>query len=134
MEKYLRQALLLIVVIAGCYNLIASLQEGERISAVFSFLTVIIPVVVWIIDFLANKKQQRLYEEFEAEVRDYGFEIIDNPEWLKVEVDAEQHILFGIKRDGSVEWSIGVPGPIKKELDKINQRLSILESEKADDI
>lgn len=131
MEKYLRQALLFIVVIAGCYNLIVSLQEGERISAVFSFLTVIIPVVVWIIDFLANKKQQQRYEEFEAEVRDYGFEIIDNPEWLKVEVDAEQHILFGIKRDGSVEWSIGVPGPIKKELDKINQRLMILESEKA---
>ena len=131
MEKYLRQALLLIVVIAGCSNLKTSLQEGERISAVFSFLTVIIPVVVWIIDFLANKKQQKRYEKFEAEVRDYGFEIIDNPEWLKVEVDAEQHILFGIKRDGSVDWSIGVPGPIKKELDKINQRLKILESEKA---
>lgn len=130
MEKYLRQALLIIVVIAGCYNLIVSLQEGERLSAVFSFLTVVIPVVVWIIDFFANKKQQQRYEEFEAEVREYGFEVIDNPEWLKVEVDAEQHILFGIKRDGSVDWSIGVPGPIKKELDKINQRLSILESEK----
>lgn len=130
MEKYLRQALLFIVVIAGCYNLLASLQVGERISAVFSFLTVIIPVVVWIIDYIANKKQQQRYEKFEAEVRDYGFEIIDNPEWLKVEVDAEQHILFGIKRDGSVDWSIGVPGPIKKELDKIRKKLKELESKK----
>lgn len=29
---------------------------------------------------------------------------IDNPEWLKVEVDAVQHILHGIKRDGTIEW------------------------------
>ena len=130
MEKNLRQALILIVVIAGCCNLTVSLQDGEIISAVFSFLTVVIPVIVWIIDCRANKKQQQRYEKFEAEVRDYGFEIIDNPEWLKVDVDDKQHILFGIKRDGSIDWSIGVPGPIKKELDEINKRLKILESEK----
>ncbi len=54
MEKYLRQALILIVVIAGCYNLTVSLKDGETISAVFSFLTVVIPVIVWIIDLSAN--------------------------------------------------------------------------------
>lgn len=127
MEKYLRQALLFLVIIAGGYNLIASLQERESISAVFSFLTVIIPVVVWILDYFANKKQLERFEKFEAEVRDYGFDIIENPEWLKVEVDAAQHILFGIKKDGSVDWSIGVPGPIRKELDELKKRISELE-------
>ena len=39
---------------------------------------------------------------------------VDNPEWIYVLLDAEKRILAGIKLDGSVEWSIGVPTPVKK--------------------
>lgn len=38
-------------------------------------------------------------------------EAIDNPEWLKVEVDSVQHILHGIKRDGTIEWTTGELSP-----------------------
>ena len=41
-------------------------------------------------------------------------------------MDAEKRILFGIRRDGSVDWSIGVPGPIKKELDELKKEIAEL--------
>lgn len=47
--------------------------------------------------------------------------VIDNPEWLKVEVDALQHILHGIKRDGTIEWSTGELTP--EQIDELKKRL-----------
>ena len=43
-------------------------------------------------------------------------EIVDNPEYLKVIIDSEGRLLFGIKQDGSIEWSKGIPTPIKNTL------------------
>lgn len=40
--------------------------------------------------------------------------LVDNPEWIYVLLDAEKRILAGLKSDGSVEWSIGIPTPIKE--------------------
>lgn len=42
-----------------------------------------------------------------AEDKDCELKAIENPEWLKVDVDAEQHILYGIKHSGSVDWTTG---------------------------
>ena len=119
---------MLLVVAAGVYIFIRSIHYDDKLTALFSLFAVVVPVVVWISDSIENKKQQKRFEEFEKEVKDYGFEVVENPEWLKVELDAKQRILFGIKRDGSVEWSIGVPGPIKKELDSLDKRLTELEN------
>lgn len=47
--------------------------------------------------------------------------VIDNPEWLKVEVDALQHILHGIKRDGTIEWATGELTP--EQIDELRKRL-----------
>ena len=118
---------MLLVVAAGVYIFIRSIHHNDVLTVLFSLLAVVVPVAVWISDSIENIKQQKRFYEFEKEVKDYGFEIVENPEWLKVEVDAEQHILFGIKRDGSVDWSIGVPGPIKKELDDLDKRITELE-------
>lgn len=41
--------------------------------------------------------------------------------------DSEDHILLGIKRDGSVNWSVGVPEPIRKELEALKKRIAELE-------
>lgn len=38
---------------------------------------------------------------------------IENPEYINVLVDAVNHLLFWIKSDGSVDWSKGVPTPVK---------------------
>ena len=36
----------------------------------------------------------------------------ESDEWLRLITDGAGHILFGIKADGSVEWSRGVPTPV----------------------
>lgn len=54
------------------------------------------------------------------------FELVDNPEWLDVKIDAEKKILIGIKKDGSIEWGAGVPTPIKKELDELRKEIAEL--------
>ena len=57
-----------------------------------------------------------------------GLKVVENPEWLWVVLDAEDHVLFGIKRDGAVEWGIGVPEPIRKEMKELKRRIQQLES------
>jgi hypothetical protein len=42
---------------------------------------------------------------------------VENPEWIYVLLDAKKRILAGLKSDGSVEWSIGVPTPVKTYID-----------------
>ena len=59
----------------------------------------------------------------------YGLKIVENPEWLWVVLDAANHVLFGIKRDGSIEWPIGVPEPIMKEIEALKKRINELEAE-----
>ena len=39
--------------------------------------------------------------------------LVENPEWIYVLLDANDRILAGLKSDGSIEWSIGVPTPVK---------------------
>lgn len=121
---------MLLVVAAGVYICIRSINQNDNLTTLFSLFAVVVPVSVWISDSIENSKRQKSFDEFKKEVKNYGFEVVENPEWLKVDVDAEQHILFGIKRDGSVDWSIGVPGPIKKELDELRKEIAELKEKK----
>lgn len=47
------------------------------------------------------------------------FREIESPEFIKVIVDAEDHFLFGIQLDGSIEWGKGIPAPIRAKLREI---------------
>lgn len=47
------------------------------------------------------------------------FREIESSEFIKAIVDAENHFLFGIQLDGSIEWSKGVPAPIRAKLHKL---------------
>lgn len=47
------------------------------------------------------------------------FREIESPEFVKVIVDAEEHFLFGIQLDGSIEWGKGIPAPIRAKLREI---------------
>lgn len=44
---------------------------------------------------------------------------VTNPVWLWVITDKDGRVLGGVKADGSIEWAIGVPKPIKDELDSL---------------
>lgn len=79
------------------------------------------------IDELANKKfnKENIAQEFgESEnkvVSQFAlpFREIESPEFLHCIVDAEDHFLFGIQLDGSIEWSKGIPAPIRAKLQEI---------------
>lgn len=47
------------------------------------------------------------------------FRKIESPEFIKAIVDAENHFLFGIQIDGSIEWCKGIPVPIRAKLQEI---------------
>lgn len=47
------------------------------------------------------------------------FHEIINPEYIKVIVDAEDHFLFGIQLDGTIEWVKGIPAPIRTKFQEI---------------
>ena len=47
------------------------------------------------------------------------FREIESPEFLHCIVDAEDCFLFGIRLDGSIDWSVGVPAPIRAKLQEI---------------
>lgn len=42
-----------------------------------------------------------------------------NEEWIRLYLDAEDHILWGIKADGSIEWSVGIPTPVQNKLNEL---------------
>lgn len=79
------------------------------------------------IDELANKKfnKENISQEF-GESKDkvvsqfaLPFREIESPEFIKVIVDANDHLLFTINLDGEVDWGKGIPSPIKAKLQEI---------------
>lgn len=79
------------------------------------------------IDELENKKlnkeniAQELGDSKDKVISQFAlpFREIESPEFINAIVDAEDHFLFGIKLDGSIEWSKGIPAPIKTKLQEI---------------
>ena len=71
-----------------------------------------------------NNSIEQQYKALQDKIDDLGLHITENPEWIYVMTDAKDHILFGIKRDGSVEWSVGIPTPIENELKKLRDKIS----------
>lgn len=47
------------------------------------------------------------------------FREIESPEFIHCIVDSENHPLFGIQLDGSIEWGKGIPTPIKDKMQEI---------------
>lgn len=79
------------------------------------------------IDELASKKfdkeniAQELGDSDEKVVSQSAlpFRVEESEEWAYLIKDAEDHILLGIQQDGSVEWSAGIPAPIRAKLSEI---------------
>ena len=79
------------------------------------------------IDELATKKLnktdivQELGDAEDKVVSQFAlpFREIESPEFIKVIVDANDHLLFTINLDGEVDWSNGIPAPIRVKLQEI---------------
>ena len=78
-----------------------------------------------------------------AEVEELGH-FIDNTRWLRVLTDSTGKFLAGIKADGSIEWALGIPTPVREALDELSAVAagkvdkvagkSLIQAEVADDI
>lgn len=126
-KEYIKQMppkewIMLAVVIAGICCMFISWSKGEGLLVVLSFLLSVVPATVWFSDYLEYLKLQK-------EVKELG-EWKDNPEWLQVYIDPEEKWLFGIRKNGEVDWQLGVPKPIEEELNKLRKRIEDLEAKK----
>lgn len=53
------------------------------------------------------------YSKLKENIDNLGLEIIESSEYIKAITDSDNKTLFGIKKDGSIEWQKGIPKPIK---------------------
>ena len=54
----------------------------------------------------------------------YAGEYTDNPEWMRVYIDSENRVLWGIKTNGNIEWSKGIPTPVQEKLTELEGSIS----------
>ena len=120
--------ILMCVVLAGAivFSYIA-FRDGETLNGLGFILTACIPILIWFSDGRDNKKRDGKFQKLKNEVESHGLKLVENPEWIWVVVDAEDKILFGIKHDGSIDWSVGVPTPIREEFEAQKKRIAELE-------
>lgn len=52
------------------------------------------------------------------------FREIESPEFIKIIVDANDHLLFTINLDGEVDWGKGIPAPIRAKLQEIVKQIT----------
>jgi hypothetical protein len=62
-------------------------------------------------------------DEWTTDANDWSFcgndVLVENPEYIKVVTDSGGRILLWIKPDGSIDWAIGVPKPVKNYVNSI---------------
>lgn len=118
-----RHYLMLTVILAGVICFGYALIDKQYLVGISSFLTVFGPGFIWYLDDKESKRRQEQFMKLKDRVKSIEPNYVENPEWLWVVLDAAEHILFGIKQDGSIDWSIGVPMPIKKEIDELKKEI-----------
>jgi hypothetical protein len=62
------------------------------------------------------------FDRVDASIHELGF-YEDNPEFVKVNIDSSNKILYGVRKDGDFYFGGGVPSQIKSELDVINNKI-----------
>lgn len=126
-----KQWIMLIPALGGISLAILSIYgyESQYLIACLSLLSSIVPIMVWWDDHNENRKQQEVLITLKDKVEEFGMEVDENPEWIYCIIDANNHFLFGIRRqDGSVDWGAGIPRPVKKEIDILKGRIEALEA------
>ena len=47
-----------------------------------------------------------------------------NSDWKALWLDEDNKLIFGIRKDGSIDWSKGIPSPIRKEISNIYRQIN----------
>lgn len=84
------------------------------------------------LDNVAKNLDKTTIKDEEGNIQDTPFRVIKSPEFFKVITDSEDRFLCGIRLDGSVEWSKGIPAPIRAKLQEIVSQITNLQKTKVD--
>lgn len=82
------------------------------------------------LELIKNEREERnkQFITLQEKVNSFGLEVVDNPEYIYAITDVSDHFLFGIKReDGAIDWQVGIPKPIRDELEALKKRIAELE-------
>lgn len=77
------------------------------------------------LDNVAENLDKTVIKDEEGNVQDTPFRVIENPEFFKIITDSEGRFLCGIQQDGSIEWSKGIPSPIRAKLQEIIAQIQL---------
>lgn len=77
------------------------------------------------LDNVAKNLDKTTIKDEEGNVQDTPFRVIESPEFFKVITDSEDRFLCGIQQDGSIEWSKGIPAPIRAKLQEIVSQIQL---------
>lgn len=73
--------------------------------------------------FMFGQNSKKEISKVNKRIDELGVRIIDSPEYLYAMVDAEDHVLFCVKTDGTIDWALGVPQPIRKEIERLEKKI-----------
>ena len=92
---------------------LAVLAIGPSVLSCFcesKWLLVISQVVIWfslaVQSFISGRNAKREISDVHKRIDELGFRIIDSPEYLYAMVDAEDHVLFCVRTDGTIDWAL----------------------------
>lgn len=80
-------------------------------------------LVLAIQSFVAAKNTKCQILKINKKVDELSVSYIDSPEYLYAMVDAEDHVIFCVRRDGTIDWALGVPHPIRKEIERLEKKI-----------
>lgn len=81
------------------------------------------PIKNYIVEFVIKRIDNVIVPVIETlkEAHEQYLKESENPEWARVIMDAEGKVLWGIRQDGSVEFTKGIPTSIKAYIDSLDR-------------
>lgn len=73
--------------------------------------------------FVTSKNAKNEMAKVNSRIDELGIRIIDSPEYLYAMVDSDDHVLFCVRTDGTIDWALGVPRPIRKEIERLEKKI-----------
>lgn len=91
-------------------------------------INLVIGVLFSLYSYSESRRTETKIAEVSNRLDETGLKIIDSDNYVFAITDQSNNMLFGIHRNGSVDWSKGVPLPIQDELRGLSKRIKKLET------
>ena len=72
------------------------------------FTQLFVGLVLTIQSFVAARNTKCQILKINKKIDELRVSYIDSPEYLYAMVDAEDHVIFCVRRDGTIDWALGI--------------------------